>query len=328
MFLVLRIFAVLLVVLPILSCVQVSETVDADEGIEINASHYKIYTSDGSPAQLEELIEAAKKAEVTFLGETHDDPVAHFLEVLFLEELADSDVALSLEMFEMDVQYVLDEYLAGLIREDHLIKSGRAWENYTRDYKPLIELAKTRQLPVVAANTPRRYVNMVSRNGAEVLLSLSDQAKASLPPLPFQQASTAYAEKFTSLMEESRGVSNSDDMKPDAVEKESSAENIPQGERFDIVQGLQAQSLWDAGMAYSINRALENATKVLHVNGSFHSAQGMGILDHLQTYRPNTDCLVITIIPADNFPEFSAEEMAGQGDFIIVTDSALLPISE
>src|SRR3954467_8455063 len=68
-----------------------------------------------------------------------------------------------MEMFERDVQIVLDEYLSDLITEQHFLASSRPWGNYKTDYRPLVELAKEKHLDVIAANAPRRYVNMVSR---------------------------------------------------------------------------------------------------------------------------------------------------------------------
>lgn len=295
------------------SCTTTVQSRDStsNEQTQINEEHYRIYRADGTPASLTELIAASKAATVTFVGEFHDDPVAHFLEVEILRETWDKNLSLSLEMFETDVQYVLDEYLAGMISESHLIKSGRAWKKYKTDYKPMIEFAKENNIPIIAANAPRRYVNMVGRTGAESLSNLSAQAKQFLPPLPYKTASPAYAKKFNDLMEKySQGA-----MSGKKPEKKNTR---------DPAWQLQAQSLWDASMAYSIAQALGTSSiRVLHINGGFHSAEHMGILDHLKTYRPNTSTLVITITADDNFPEFNAEEMRNQGDFIIVTDASL-----
>ena len=82
------------------------------------------------------------------------------------------------------MQIVLDEYLNGLISEDHFLLSSRPWKNYKTDYRPLVEIAKQNKLSVIAANAPRRYVNMVSRNGRDSLNGLSKQAKEWLAPLP------------------------------------------------------------------------------------------------------------------------------------------------
>jgi hypothetical protein len=53
-------------------------------------------------------------------------------------------LVLSLEMFETDVQPVVDEYLAGAIRDADLLKDARAWPNYRPDYEPLVLFARDR----------------------------------------------------------------------------------------------------------------------------------------------------------------------------------------
>jgi uncharacterized iron-regulated protein len=216
------------------------------------------------------------------------------------------------------VQYALDEYLAGLITEDHLTASGRAWKNYKSDYRALIEFAKERKMPVIAANPPRRYVNRVSRLGAATLQDLSAEARRFLPPLPYAGATPEYAQKFHRVMEEAR----KEQEKKDAKGGDGKAE-APR--RLDPEKGLQAQSLWDAGMAFSIAEFLTRnpGMRVLHCNGSFHSAQKLGIPDHLVRYRPAATMLVITVLPEKSFPNFDAGKMRGHGGFVIVTDPAL-----
>jgi uncharacterized iron-regulated protein len=264
----------------------------------IDAQHYRVYRGDGRASSLEELIRESNAAAVTFLGEQHDDPVAHYLEEQILRQGSQADVALSLEMFETDVQQVVDEYLAGLVTEEHFLASGRAWKNYKTDYRPLVEHAKERKMRVIAANPPRRYVNRVTRLGAASLGDLDSAAKALLPPLPYAKASDRYAEKFRKVMEEARR------------------------EQLDPAKGIQAQSLWDAGMAFSIAEFLSRnpGMRVLQCNGSFHSAERLGIPEHLARYRPGASMVVVTMVPGKSFPDFDAEKMKGQGDFVIVTD--------
>ena len=78
-------------------------------------SQYRIFDSVGRPSSLDLLIDQVRESDVAFLGEIHTDIVAHYLEALILELAWDENQSLSLEMFESDVQYVVDEYLAGLI---------------------------------------------------------------------------------------------------------------------------------------------------------------------------------------------------------------------
>jgi uncharacterized iron-regulated protein len=216
------------------------------------------------------------------------------------------DLALSLEMFERDVQYVLDEYLAGLILESHLISSGRAWKNYASDYRRMIEFAKEKKIPVVAANAPRRYVNLVSRLGVEALSQVGTEGRRFLPPLPYARPSEEYAERFRRVMEEHR-----ENGRPPSPET--------------IARGLEAQGLWDAAMAYSIADFLTRnpGKRIVHVNGSFHTAAKLGTVEHLLRYRPATDVMVVTILPDSSFPAFNAKTMRNQGAFVIVTDPSL-----
>jgi uncharacterized iron-regulated protein len=272
----------------------------------IGEQHYRIYRGDGSAATLDEVVAESRRAVVTFLGESPDDPVAHYLEEQILRATWSPDAALSLEMFERDVQYVLDEYLAGVITETHLISSGRAWRNYASDYRRLIEFAKEKKMPVLAANAPRRYVNRVNRLGTAALAEIEPEGRRFLPPLPYAAASADYAAKFKRVMEEHR-----EDGKPPS----------PQS----IAHGLDAQSLWDATMAYSIADFLTRnpGKRILHVNGSFHTAHKLGTVEHLLRYRPDTAVVVVTILPETSFPAFDAKTMHGAGTFVVVTDPAL-----
>src|SRR5262249_50739036 len=150
-----------------------------------------------------------------------------------------------------DVQYVLDEYLADLITEPNLIASGRAWKNYESDYRPLVEFAKEKRMPVIAANAPRRYVDRVGRLGAVSLDQIEPEGRRFLPPLPYAKASEAYAARFAGAMRGHQGNGGSP--------SSGSAERT-----------LEAQSLWDASMAYSISEFLtaHPGSRILHVNGS------------------------------------------------------------
>ena len=95
---------------------------------------------------------------MVFFGEEHNDPTGHQLEIEILRMLHHKNgekQALSMEMFETDVQLVLNEYLQNLIREKNFVKEARAWNNYT-DYKPLIEYSREQGIQVIAANSPNR----------------------------------------------------------------------------------------------------------------------------------------------------------------------------
>jgi hypothetical protein len=135
-------------------------------------------------------------------------------------------VALSLEMFERDVQVcrrlspplylqrnikrnatlsglgfdassvgaaraqgVMSEYLAGSIRERDLLRDARPWPNYINDYRPMVELARSRGLPVICANAPRRYVCV---GPPPLLLSQSDRVAPQRRPNQCEGESKAH----------------------------------------------------------------------------------------------------------------------------------------
>ncbi len=296
--------------------------------------HFRVYRGSGEPATIDDVIAAAREAKVTFLGETHDDPIAHYLEKLILERSYDTNLILSFEMFERDVQYVLDEYLADQITGQQLVRSARAWHNYPSDYRPLVEFAKEKRMQVLAANAPRRYVDRVSRLGEASLEALSDTAKQYLPPLPYAEASPEYARRFKEVMEHhapdaGTGTPEGADASPHHPVLPPHHPALPPGHPPiappDHTRDLEAQSLWDASMAYSIADALlrRPEARVLNVNGSFHTAHRLGIVDHLNRYRPGVTSIVVTMLSNDSFPDFDAEGMSGQGDFVVVTDPSL-----
>lgn len=261
---------------------------------------FRAFDRTGKSVEANQIVSALENADAVFLGEQHDDQIAHQLQLQILQTAFERygkarPIVLSMEMFERDVQNVIDEYLADLINESNFVASSRAWNNYKTDYRPLVEFAKTNKIPIVAANAPRRYVNRVSRLGRESLAALSPAAKQSLAPLPFAEASKEYAAKFAALMG---------------------------GTAMHNSNMLDAQTLWDATMADSIAKALaqhKNAV-VIHLNGGFHSENRLGAPEHLLKYNPKTRIVVVTIKSAENFPNFDRTKDENAGDFVILTE--------
>ena len=271
---------------------------------QISEANYKIYDGMGNPATLNQIINSVGRSDTVFLGENHDDSTAHYLQAEILKKTLESygknkKVTLSMEMFERDVQIVLDEYLKDLITEKKFLDDSRPWNNYKTDYRPLVEYAKQNQLEVIAANAPRRYVNMVSRNGRDSLNQLSPQAKKWLAPLPYPQSSETYAKKFTDLM---GGMP-------------SNTQNVS--------KILESQTLWDATMAFSIAEYLKNNKNalVVHLNGSFHTESRLGTAEQLLKINPKLKVLVITIKYEEDFNTFDKAKHTNLGDFIILTDA-------
>lgn len=266
---------------------------------QINESHFRAFDGNGKSTDISRIIEKIEDVDVVFLGEFHDDSVGHGLQFeIFKKTFAEygekRKITLSLEMFERDVQIVLDEYLQDLITEKHFLASSRPWGNYETDYRPLVEFAKAKKLDVVAANAPRRYVNMVSRSGRDSLEKLTPEAKGWLAPLPFAKSSEAYVAKFKALM----GGHGSENL-------------------------LDSQTLWDATMAFWVAEKLREDKKnlIIHLNGSFHTESRLGTVEQLLNFKPGAKVLVITMRYEEDFENFDKTKHTNLGDFVILTDA-------
>ena len=292
---------ILLLVLPMLGNAQISE------------EHYKIYSVEkGKEVKLKDIIKAIKDADVLFFGEEHNDSVGHYLEHTIFTMMYDKygeQVALSMEMFDRDVQLVMDEYLKHDIRERNFKKDAKVWSNY-KDYRPMVEFAREKGLDVVCANASSRYTNLVGRKGQDALLALSEDAKRFIAPLPYEVASGPYYDKLMSFM--SGGAHD-----PNDTTKQEQAVSHFGG--FDL---LSAPSLWDATMAWSIANYLSQheGRKVFQVNGRFHSDQGFAVVTQLNNYRPDLKSVVISSGTEDDFNDPDWTKYEKNGDFIIITD--------
>ncbi|MGM9479250.1 ChaN family lipoprotein [Pedobacter sp. GSP4] len=262
------------------------------------SSHYKIYdVKKQKTISLDDIIADMNQADVLFFGEDHNDSIGHYLEAEIFKKLSSKypqKTALSLEMFHTDVQPEVDEYLAGLISEKNFIKESRAWGNY-KDYKPLIEYAKQHQLKVIAANAATRYSNAVTMNGLKVLENFPKTSFNFLPPLPIDTAQGRYYEKFT----ETLGGHNMGSMKI-----------------------YQTQNLWDATMAWSINKFAKanKGIKILQLNGRFHSDEKLGTLAKLARTNPKLRILNISSFSDNSFTDPDWQKFKNLGDYVIITD--------
>jgi len=272
---------------------------------QITDLNFRIYDGRGNAVTVQQIIDAIEKSDAVFLGENHDDAVAHYLQLEILKKTFESygknrNVALSMEMFERDVQTIVDEYLKDLITEKKFLDDSRPWNNYKIDYRPLVEYAKQNKLAVIAANAPRRYVNMVSRNGRGSISDLSPEAKKWLAPLPYPAPSAEYAKKFNSLMGNMNG-----------------------GDNHSLTKILDSQTLWDATMAFSIAEHLKNNNNslIIHLNGSFHTENRLGAAEQFLKFSPKAKVLVVTMRSEDNFTKFDKAEHTDLGDFVILTDA-------
>lgn len=255
---------------------------------------YRIYDGKGKQSDWSAILASVEPGSVVLFGELHNNAISHWLQLRLLQSLHQSyadQLVLGMEMFEADDQVVLNEYLAGNIKEKNFKADARFWKNYGTDYKPLVEFCKENSLSVIASNVPRRYASMVYSGGFESLDGLSAEAKSWMPPLPipYDAEQPAYQEMLE-MMGSGHG-----------------GENFP-----------KAQAIKDATMAYFSAKHLPEKGVLLHLNGAFHSDNQQGIAWYLPKYRENVTQLTITTKEVDDPATFDDKELRGTADFIIL----------
>lgn len=254
---------------------------------------YKIYdTRTGQVIEWAQLIQGLSDARIILWGEEHNDSVGHALQLEMLQALhrmQGRPLAFSMEMFQTDVQNVMDEYLQGWISEKNFKSEARAWNNY-KDYAPMIAYAKTHKIPVVCANAPSRYTNMVTRGSLSALEVLPAKTKkAFLAPLPIDTLSGRYFEKFTEAM---------------------GGHVIPNSHIY------QSQNLWDATMAHRIVQSAKKH-RVFHIVGRFHTDEYQGTTARVLRATKHR-VMTISCFAAD---AYDSAAHSGLADYVIITSA-------
>lgn len=253
------------------------------------------------------MVDSLAGADVVFLGEQHDDASTHRLELAVLEGLAarGRSVTLALEMFERDVQPLLDRYLAGRATGTELRAGARPWPNYDGDYAPLVEFARARGWPVVASNVPRPIASAVGRGGLAAVDTLSTTGRTYVAA-ELSCPDDRYRSKFIAEMAGMGGHGGADSAAAQAM----------------LQRFYQAQCVKDETMGESVAAAVAPGRVVVHVNGSFHSDERLGTVTRALRRRPSARALVVSFVPAPLAAMLDPVALAARGDYVVITTRA------
>ncbi|MBV6428631.1 MAG: hypothetical protein KIPDCIKN_03166 [Haliscomenobacter sp.] len=262
---------------------------------------YRIFHSNGKEASYEDLLKKAQKADAFFFGEQHNNPICHWLQLEITQDLytaKNGAILLGAEMFERDNQLLLEEYLSGKVNQKNFEDEAKLWNNYATDYKPLVEFAKSKNIPFIATNVPRRYANLVFRQGLEALDSLPSASKAFIAPLPIEVDLNlpSYQEMLKMMGGHAAGPANL---------------NFP-----------KSQAIKDATMGHSIARNLKKGHVFIHYNGTFHSDLKEGTVWYLMKYAPRTEVVTLASVEQKDLSQLE-EENKNKGDFILVIPATM-----
>jgi uncharacterized iron-regulated protein len=254
------------------------------------------------------MADSLARHDVVVVGEQHDDPATHRAEAALLDAIGRrrGRVMVSLEMFERDVQPLLDDYGVSRVPEADFLARSRPWPNYASDYRPLVEHARARRWLVVAANVPRPLASAVARGGMAALDTVPNRhlfaGDRRCPP------EGEYYRRFGEAMGGMQGHGAGTD---------SAAARATLG-RF-----YEAQCLKDETMAESIVRARDTwrGWMVVHYTGAFHADGRLGTVERLARRLPDARIAVVSIVPVPDPASADVAEFADRGDFIVLVQA-------
>jgi len=261
---------------------------------------YRLFDQNGKSASYKDLLKDASEADIVFFGELHNNPICHWLEYELTADLyaaRGKNLVLGAEMFETDNQLIVNEYLAGLIKEKDFESQARLWPNYKTDYKRLLNFARDSSLTFIATNIPRRYAAMVNKSGFDGLNTLDKSAFQYIAPLPVKYDSTlaCYADMAKMMGDSPSHVTS----------------NI-----------TRAQAIKDATMAHFILLNFQKGQTFLHFNGSYHSDRFQSIIWYLKQANPSLNIVTISSVEQADLEDLS-KESEGLATYIIAVPESM-----
>ena len=213
---------------------------------------------DGGRISFEQLMEDLNSTAIIFVGETHDRPEHHRIQVKMIQWLLKKgkDVVVAMEMFERFQQSILDRWGQGLLAEEEFLKKVKWETTWGMDYdlyKGILDEVRDHHLKLLGLNIERDLVRKVAHHGIN---GLSHEDKMKLPEMDLtdQQHRHYIASMYKN-------------------HQDGSAKNF---EYF-----YQAQCLWDEAMAETLSQFLQSPEEtgkvVLIFVGSGHVVFDFGI---------------------------------------------------
>lgn len=217
-----------------------------------------LHLPTGQETTQETMLEHAEQARIVYVGETHDNPASHRLQLdilAYLQQQNPGNLALAMEMFTPEQQEVLDRWSAGELTEKEFLQEVKWYSTWKMDfayYSPLLSFARDNQIPVIGINAPKDLVRAVG------MTSIEEQPEEIQERLPKFDFDDPYQKAMTKAIYGDHPVS-------DTMKKGF----------------LRIQTLWDESMAENLANYLQSDKgkdrQVLVVAGGNHVSYGFGI---------------------------------------------------
>ncbi|MBJ6726643.1 ChaN family lipoprotein [Geomesophilobacter sediminis] len=217
-----------------------------------------VHLPTGKLVSMDQMLSIAADYRIVYVGETHDNPASHRLELDFLkgmEERHPGRQAVGMEMFVRSQQPVLDRWVAGELTEKEFLKQVKWYETWRSDfayYREILFYARDHKIPVVALNAEKSLVTALRTKTPE---ELPPQQRLELPQMDFNDP---YQRALISAI---------------------FSDHLKGGLKIDGF--VRAQTLWDETMAESVANFLDSPQgkdrHLLVFAGGHHVGYGFGI---------------------------------------------------
>lgn len=230
-------------------------------------------------------VDAMLAARAIYVGESHDDAAHHAVqrEVIAMLHARAPSLAIGLEMFQRPFQAPLDAYVAGTLDEAGLLAATEWSERWRIDfalYRPILELARTHGLPLVALNARRELTRAIARGGEA---SLEPALRAELPA-DMDRGDAEHRAMVLELF----GEHHAESMGADVLERM-----------------LLAQLVWDETMGLTVAEVMQREgapARIVVLAGRAHVQGGIGV-PRRAARRGVTPFLVVLPARADELEE-------------------------
>ena len=277
------------------------DVVTVDQPTETAASPLPVEASPvldlNAFSTMEQIIPALAEKRVVFIGEQHTRYDHHLTQLEIIRRLhaLHPQLAIGMEMFQQPFQRYLDEYVAGNIDEQAMLRATEYYRRWRMDYRlyaPILRYAREHRLQVIALNVPRELTHKVAHVG---LAGLNDEDRQQLPA-DIAPADEAYRQRLKEVY----------DHHPN--DKEHSFEHF-----------LEAQLLWDEGMADRAATYLDEHPDhhLIVIAGNQHLAWGSAIPQRLQRRTAVTMASILN--------SWDGPVKPGLADFLLLPEEQQLP---
>jgi len=230
---------------------------DSQRGMEMELIDRAIAIDLSTLRTLSDIIDSAAGKKIVYVGEYHDRFSHHSVELDVIKGLyrKDQKLAVGMEMFQRPFQKTLDDYIKGSIDEREFLKNTEYFKRWGFDYnlyKPILDFARSKKIPVIALNLRREITDKVSKGGMD---SLSEEEKKEVPQ-QMDFSDSEYRDQLKEVFEQHKSTGERD---------------------FDFF--YESQVLWDETMAMSIDEFLRKNPdhRMVVVAGGGHISYGSGI---------------------------------------------------